>query len=160
MRALLLLLILPVIVINGVKGQPAFDRAAFYKAMASDNKEAINAQLSLLQKSGITEKAAYEGALLMKKASVISRPFEKLNLFKSGHGKLEAAIAADRDNVEYRFLRLMIQEHAPKFLKYNDNLAEDAKMVQEKFDGLAAYLQQEITRYSKSSDHLKPPSHN
>ena len=60
--------------------------------MASDNLQEINTQLAFISTSSINEKEAYEGALLMKKAGLVTKAKEKLSLFKAGRLKLEASI--------------------------------------------------------------------
>jgi hypothetical protein len=51
-------------------------------------------------------------------------------MFKSGRSKLESAITKDKENTEYRFLRLIIQEHAPRIVKYRNELEKDSKWIQ------------------------------
>jgi hypothetical protein len=131
------------------------DKPAFYKAMESGNAEELNNKINSIKKSSIPEKEAYEGALLMKKADIASKAKEKLNLFKAGRIKLEAAIAADKENTEYRFLRLILQEHAPKIVKYRDQIEEDSKMISSNFKNLSSFLKDIITDYSKKSKFLK-----
>jgi len=132
-----------------------FDRSNFYAALASDKLADINTQLALVKESSINEKEAYEGALTMKKAGLVATAKEKLSLFKAGRIKLESAISKEKDNIEYRFLRLIIQEHAPKIVKYRNETEEDSNLVRANFKSLAPYLQQAITDYSKKSKILK-----
>ncbi len=115
----------------------------------------VNQQLKLLSNSSIKEKDAFEGALLMKKAELVKEKKEKLELFKAGKSKLEAAILKDAKNCEFRFLRLIIQEHAPKILKYQNNINEDAKFIKNNFSSNPEHLKKLIQEYSKSSLNLK-----
>lgn len=46
---------------------------------------------------------------------------------------MEGAIPGDKNNSEYRFLRLMIQENAPDILGYNMEIEEDAAAVKKHF---------------------------
>src|SRR5207253_3424423 len=101
------------------------------------------------------DKPAFEGALLMKKAELANGPGKKLNLFKDGHKKLEAAIKKDDDNAEYRFLRLMIQEHAPKMLGYKEDLQKDSAYIRQSYKKLPAEVQEAIINYSKTSKILR-----
>jgi len=150
------LLIFPLALIAYGKNMQAFDKAAFYVALSSESVDVINKQLLAVKSSSVAEKEAYEGALLMKKAGVISGTArEKLNLFKSGRSKLEYAISKDNSNTEYRFLRLIIQEHAPKIVKYRSEIEPDSQIVRTNFKNLPQYLQQVITDYSKTSKVLK-----
>lgn len=138
--------------------QSAYDKNGFYHAIASDNLDQINAQLAQLKTGSLAEKDAYEGALLMKKSGLIKGPAkEKLSLFKSGRAKLEAAISKDAVNVEYRFLRYIIQENAPKIVKYKSEMEVDANLIRTNFKSLPELLQKFILDYSKKSKALKIP---
>ena len=133
----------------------SFSKPAYYSAMASENAEEINNLLSSVKAAAIAEKDAYEGALMMKKASFLKTAKEKLSTFRSGRSKLENAIAKDKDNLEYRFLRLIIQENAPKALKYKNEISEDSQLLKVHYKTLPSYLQQVIADYSKTSKVLK-----
>jgi len=119
--------------------------------MASGKTDEINAQLSVLDESTVPGKEAYEGALLMKKAGLAARPKDKLKLFKSGYVKLENSIAKDSANIEYHFLRLAIQEHAPKIVNYNKDLKKDSQDIYLYFSHSAPVVQKAILEYSKNS---------
>lgn len=95
-----------------------------------------------------------QGALLMKKAELVKRPAEKLNLFKEGKRLLEREIRKDSTNVNLRILRLIIQENSPAFLKYKSNLSEDAVIVQNSFNKLSNQLRHLMIEYSKNSKYL------
>lgn len=152
----LLFLLTAMLVQGNVAGQ-GFDKSTFYAAMSSDNLDEINAQLNNLKGKSFVEKEAFEGALLMKKAGLVKNTKEKLSLFKAGRLKLEASITKNNDNTEYRFLRIIIQEHAPKVVKYRNDLEEDSKLVHSNFKNLSQLLQQVIIDYSKTSTVLKTP---
>lgn len=141
-----LLLVLSGAVIAGSAFQ-TFDRAGLYSAMASGKLGEINAELSVVQASTVKEKDAYEGALLMRKAGLLSRPKEKLATFKSGYVKLEGAMARDSTDIEYRFLRLMIQEHAPRVVHYNKDQQKDSREIIRSFPTLSPVLQKAILNY-------------
>ena len=91
----------------------------------------------------------------MKKAQLVSKPKDKLSFFKAGRSKLESSISSDKENTEYRFLRLIIQEHAPKIVKYKKDIEEDSKLIRSNFKDLSTILQQIISDYSKKSRVLK-----
>lgn len=132
-----------------------FDKPAFYCAMATDKLEQINTQLAMIKGSSMDEKDAYEGALMMKKAGLITNTKEKINLFKAGRSKLEAAIKKDIANTEFYFLRLIIQEHAPKVVNYRNNLQNDSLLIRSNFKTLPLVVQKAINEYSKNSKILK-----
>ena len=124
--------------------------------MSASNEDAINKQLTLLKAADITGKEAYEGALLMKKAGIVGGPKMKLDLFKAGRKELEAVLNKDSTNTEFRFLRLMIQEHAPGILGYKNELEKDKLYIMNNFKKLSAVVQEAVVNYSKESKILKP----
>jgi hypothetical protein len=138
---------------NGLKKE--FDKADFYAALSSDKLNEINTQLNILKESSLDEKEAYEGTLLMKKSGLVANAKEKLSLFKTGRMKLESSISKDAKNAEYRFLRIIIQEHAPKIVKYRNELEADSRLILDNYKNLPQFLQQVINDYSKKSKVLK-----
>jgi len=133
----------------------SFDKPGFYNAMASDNMAVIDAQLNSLKTASMSEKEAYEGALLMKKAGLVSKTKDKMSFFKAGRTKLENAIKKDGANVEFRFLRLILQENAPKIVNYRDAIEADAALVRAQYKTQPPVVQQAIIDYSKKSKVLK-----
>lgn len=133
-----------------------FNRKELFAAMASPDVANVDNQLNALKDTDVKGKSAYEGALTMKKAGLVKGANKKLKLFKEGHKKLEAAITKDKENGELRFLRLMIQEHAPGILGYKDDLDKDSAYIRQSFKKLPVDVQQAITSYSKTSKVLRP----
>ena len=133
-----------------------FDKPAYYTVLSSGNLDDVNKELDLVNSSDIKQKWAYEGALQMRKAGLVKIPAEKLHFFKLGYIKLETAILNDRNNVEYRFLRLTIQEHAPHIVKYYRQIESDKEFIIKGFKALPPVIQQVIVDYSKSSKILRP----
>lgn len=133
-----------------------FDKSAFYTAMASSVIDEVDAQIAVVRGSSIIEKEAYEGALLMKKSGLVTKAKDKLSLFRSGRSKLETSVLKDNSNAEFRFLRLIIQEHAPKIVNYRGDLEKDSQLIRSNFKVLPQVVQQAIIDYSKKSSILKP----
>ena len=131
------------------------NRTDFYAAMASDKLELINDQEKIVKSYGDGSQG-FEGALLMKKAGLLGKASEKLSLFKSGHKLLDNAIKMDEANAELRFLRLMIQENAPKVVKYKGNIDADSELIKQHFNQLHPQAQKAVIEYSKKSKILKP----
>ena len=134
----------------------SFDRQHFYEVMSSGKLKGVNEELDLISTSSVSEKEAYEGALLIRKAGLVVLPSEKLKLFKKGRIKLETAIMNDNKNAEYRFLRMSIEEHAPKVVKYNADIETDKEIVKKSFKNLAPAVQHAIIEYSKNSKVIHP----
>jgi hypothetical protein len=139
----------------GQKQDLSHQRISLYKALSSEDNKLISNQITKTNETSFAEKEAYMGALLMKKASVISNLKDKLAFFRQGHTKLENAIASDEKNGEYRFLRLMIQENAPRILGYKDNIVQDKEMIHLTFAHLPLEVQQAILDYCKKSKVLQ-----
>lgn len=151
-----LLVILTGMAAQGRQQRQGFDKSAFYAVMASGNLEKINDEIATVTAASIPEKEAYEGALLMKKAGLLTKASDKLKFFKSGRIKLESALLKDSTNGEYHFLRLTVQEHAPKVVKYSKNLKEDSHYIHTTFNDLTPVVQKIIIDYSKNSKTLRP----
>lgn len=128
-----------------------FDKAHFYTVLKSENLQNINDEIQKISASSMNEKQAYEGTLMMKKAGLLKKPKDKLHTFKTGAVRLETAINTDNDNAEYRFLRLIIQEHAPKIVKYNKQIDADAAFIKTHYKSLQPAVQQAVLDYTKSS---------
>jgi hypothetical protein len=134
---------------------PTVNRPAFYKAMEENDKNLVNAQLKELQTTPDEIRDAFTGAMLMKKSGFVAPPAIKVHLFKEGHKMLESAIRHYPDNPEFRFLRLIIQEHAPGILGYKNDLQRDNEFIQKYYKSLPEELQQIMAKYSKKSKFLK-----
>lgn len=149
------LFLLMVFISHANSTQAGFDKQAFYNTMSSGSLEEINSMLETVKASALDEKDAYEGALLMKKAGLVSKAKEKLSLFKTGRTMLESAIKNNNNNIEFIFLRLIIQEHAPKMVKYNGNIENDCELIRNHYKSLPSVVQRAILDYSKKSKVLK-----
>ena len=132
-----------------------FNKSSFYTVFASGDIAQINQQLLILNSNDQPEKNAYEGALLMKKAGLATKIKDKLIFFKAGHAKLESAIKNNSTNVEYKFLRLVIQEKSPKILKYKSEIIDDKNIIISSFKILSPTVQKAIREFSKTSTNLK-----
>ena len=67
----------------------------------------------------------YVGVAETMLAEEVFWPMEKLNYFNRGKKKIEQAIDNDKDDPELRYLRLLVQLNAPRFLSYNDSIERD-----------------------------------
>lgn len=128
-----------------------FDKHGYYTVLETGSLVGIDSELSVLKVALPKEQEAYEGTLLMKKAGLLSRPIEKLRVFRSGAARLEAALAGDSTNGEYHFLRLIIQEHAPGILHYNKDMEKDSRYIYRSFKELSPVVRKAIIDYSKHS---------
>ena len=97
---------------------------------SKENAEAFYAPLYNVTQTDNPVLVAYKGAGL----TLLAR-YEKLTdrgpKVKEAVQWIEKAIATDPENVEIRLIRLSVQEHLPRFLKYNQDIEEDRKFVQQ-----------------------------
>jgi hypothetical protein len=134
--------------------QTSLDKTKFYAVISSKNLTEINAELNIISQTP-THSEPHEGALLMKKAGLLTEAKTKLKTFKTGHTKLESAIAKDSTNAELRFLRLIIQENAPKIVNYSSEIKKDASYLRENYKNLAPEVRKALLDYCQTSKVLK-----
>src|ERR1700743_3168215 len=136
---------------EGKTPQQKVDKAGFYEVMKSGTLETVNNEFEAIKDAPEKERDGYEGALLMKKAGLLKKPKERLSFFKQGRIKLETAILADNENTEFHFLRLAIEEHAPKIVKYHADIEKDKAIVLKNFKSLSPAVRHAILDYCENS---------
>lgn len=95
---------------------------------------------------------AYKGAVATLKANYAKRVKDKKTYFTEGAQLIETAVKADPQNIEIRYIRLSVQENAPKFLKYNDSIEADKAFILAHLPNVKTKsLKAEITSYIQSS---------
>ncbi|GHE34679.1 hypothetical protein GCM10017764_17280 [Sphingobacterium griseoflavum] len=67
----------------------------------------------------------YEAAYHMFMAKHSGNPLKKMSYFKDGKKMLDKEISANPNNVELRYIRLLIQFYTPSYLGYRGNIEED-----------------------------------
>ena len=134
----------------------SFSKSEFFKVISSNDAAGLTKLIDKIQKvNESSDKMAYLGTMKMKKAEYLKTPKDKLAVFKEGKWLLENAIVKNNKNAEYRFLRLIIQENAPKVLKYNANIKEDVKVISSEYSSLTSEVKSAVLNYSKTSASLK-----
>jgi len=124
----------------------------FYKALYSESLEKIETTLEAIEKEKIdSDVNAYRGGLLMKKSGFMKTAAKKIEVFKAGHKLLEKAIKENPRNVEYRFIRLTIQEKAPKILKYNKQIEEDKALIIKGYQKMSKAMRAYVLDYAQQS---------
>ncbi|HTE08720.1 MAG TPA: hypothetical protein VK628_08135 [Flavitalea sp.] len=151
-----LVLVLTVSLSYALRAQKTLDREKYYSIIQQEELQPIDDQLEALNTFSFKGKSAFVGALMMKKAGVIKGASKKLKLFKNGSNQLEAAITKDPENAEYRFLRLIIQEHAPGIVNYHNDKTQDKEMIVSSYKKFPSELQKAVSNYSSNSKTLDP----
>ena len=125
--------------------------------MSSNSETEITNKLQQLEKEKTSSLIlAYKGALIAKKASFEKKATQKIKLFKTGVTLLETEITKSPKKIEFRFLRLAIQENCPKILKYNQHIKNDVAVITAGYPKLNKELKKIILDYAKSSKTLNP----
>jgi len=130
----------------------SIEKSAYYHALKSDSIHILNSMIKQLDEEAPNAlNRAYKGTLIAKTSSFENKPAQKIKMFKTGVTLLENEISNSPKNVEYRFLRLTIQENCPKILNYNKNTNEDAQIITSEFSHLNKELKNIILDYANNS---------
>lgn len=90
----------------------------------------------------------YKGAAEMLKAKYALNPLKKYSHFKTGKKLIEAGLSKDTSCIEARFIRLSIQSNLPRFLGYNQNIAQDSLFISAELNNINDLdLKAKITDY-------------
>lgn len=105
-------------------------RLAYKEAAMDQTKvQAFSDQLATVTKSDDVALIAYKGASITLVARQAETIKEKKEGFIEGVGLIEFAIEKEPNAIEPRFVRLGIQENAPKILKYKNDIPEDKELI-------------------------------
>ena len=133
----------------------AIDKKDIYKALSGNSFQEIdNLIVKLEAQESNSLNRIYKGSLIAKSAEFEKSTAKKISKFKIGVQLLESEIAAFPKETEYRFLRLCIQEHCPKILKYNKNITEDVSLIITNYSKQPTKLKSIIRDYAKTSKSL------
>ncbi len=130
-----------------------------YKQAASEEKSCkkLITLLSAYTPQNDPLLSGYKACATMMMAKYTFNPMNKWANFSEGKKLLEDAIAADRQNIELRFLRFSVQTQAPSFLGYNDAIANDKSILLNAVHTLKDIrLKQLIVSFLKDSEYLTP----
>ncbi len=132
------------------------ERTRFYPVFSSESAENIsNLIVQIEDEETSTSLAnAYRGALYMKLSSLLPTPKSKLDAFKQGRNLLEKEIQNQPGNIEYRFLRLVIQEQSPALVKYKSKIKSDKELIISHYSKLDHFVQKQVINYARQSKSL------
>ena len=128
----------------------------FFTVLSQGSKDDVEKLILDYEAKGDTGSQAniYRGALYARMAGLVNTPAQRLEYFKRGRLLIEAEIKQNADNIEYRFIRLIIQEQAPSIVRYRDNIEEDSALIIAAYQGLDERLKRELQRYAATSQVL------
>ena len=129
---------------------------SLYK-VAAEQEEAAQKMLVLLEpyKAESPNLLGYKAAAHMMMAKHTGNPFKKLSHFNKGKEMFSAAVKADDNSPELRFLRFAVQSEAPAFLGYQDNIEGDKALLLRKVPQLNdKELKEMIVNYLLNSKNL------
>lgn len=131
MKKLFVLLVLVSTAIAGRSQDLNTLRLLYRDATQSEEQaQAFYAPLAAVTQSDNPVLVAYKGAAL----ALLAR-YEKLAArgakVKEAVSWIEQAVSVEPNNAEIRLIRLSVQEHLPKFLKYNSNIEDDRQFIQQ-----------------------------
>jgi hypothetical protein len=113
---------------------------SFYKLLsnANDSNNVIN---------------GYRGAVIALRAKYGYNPMKKYNYCKDGLKLISDAIVKAPDDLELRYLRLLIESNIPAFLGMNHNVKEDKKIILNRINNENdLHLRQMISSFLLKSD--------
>lgn len=72
---------------------------------------------------------AYKGCSLTLRSKFSGNLADKISFMKAGAKLIDAAAAAEPNNIEIRMIRLSVQESVPKIVNYRSNKKEDKAFI-------------------------------
>lgn len=131
------------------------DRKSFFKSISTEDQNTLKTEREKLSKlSDSDDKRAFLATIIMKESQFMPTVKGKWDKFTLGKNALEKEIKANPNNAEYRFLRLLIQENAPKIVRYSSNVSQDAQFIAKNLSTINAVTKKTIQDYAKKSPAL------
>lgn len=94
-----------------------------------NSKEKLNTFIENYTNSECELTIPYVASAIMQSAKYSFWPPKKLKNFNKGKKILESFIQSNPDNIEARYIRILIQSEVPVFLGYNKEIEADLKFV-------------------------------
>lgn len=126
-------------------------RELYYSAIENeDSADVLHEKLSSVSSKSSAIEIGYKGMSCLLQAKHSNNPYSKYSYFKEGVALLDAAVVKDKNQLELRFFRLSVQENAPRFLGYYNEIEKDKDAI----DGLMTKskdedLKNKIEKYLK-----------
>jgi len=128
-------------------------RENYTKALADEAiTDALYTELSSITKTDNEVLVAYKGAVFTLMAKFGKGIGKKTEFFKEGVDLIEYAVSASPENIEIRMIRMSVQEHAPKFLKYHINIPEDKQFILDNYTSTSKVVKEYVKGFVMQSE--------
>jgi len=94
-----------------------------------DSEEKLTSFLSAFENVNCIEAAPYIASAIMTK-SRYAFITKKMKYFNNGKEKLERFIIENPNDIESKYVRLLVQTEIPSFLNYSDNISQDSLFIE------------------------------
>jgi len=122
-------------------------RAAYRDAAENQEKtEKLYDELKAITETDAPVLLGYKGATATLMAKFAKGVKLKTSYFKEGEKLIELAIGANPENIELRYIRLSVQENAPKIVRYKKDISKDKQLI---LDNYKSIKNAEIMKYIK-----------
>jgi hypothetical protein len=101
-------------------------RSAYHEI---DSEQQLEEFIQQLKKIDCEEAQPYLASSIMQKAEYAFLPTSKLKFFIRGKGLLERFIQTNPNNLEARYVRVLVQRKIPSILRYKDNIKMDIEFI-------------------------------
>jgi hypothetical protein len=94
-----------------------------------NSEEKLEVFIESITKSECESKTPYLAYSIMQTAQYAFWPTKKLKNFNRGKKMLESFIQKNPDNIEARYVRILVQSEVPGILGYNNEIEADIQLV-------------------------------
>lgn len=101
-----------------------------YEYHSLDTEKKVELFLKNYRNSSCQKSKPYMASAIMQQAQYTMFPHKKLQYFSAGKKELEDYIKNNPDDIEGRYVRLLVQSQVPMILGYKGNMQEDKKFIE------------------------------
>ncbi len=132
-QTLCILLFLQNFIVSAQKTERLSLRNAFQECVSKEKTESLYKHINDTKSTEIIS-IGYKGAVMAMRAKFSANPFKKYSYCKDGLNILTKAINQAPEDLELRYLRIIIESNIPSFLGMNGNLNEDKNVIIARID--------------------------
>jgi hypothetical protein len=97
-------------------------------------EEELKSFIKLVESVNCKEAVPYLASATMQKAQFALAPWTKYRYFLSGKKMLEDHIKSNPGDIDARYIRFLVQTHAPFFLGYNNKIDTDESFIRQNIE--------------------------